>query len=472
MTNFWEWLRGLVWGPPLLVGILVLGLWFSLKTRFCQLRYLPRALGRMFSGGSSFRCLCTALAATAGTGNLVGVAGALCLGGPGSLFWMWVSGFLGMAIKFAEVTLALHYRRGDSGGPMFTIRHGMKPSWHFLAPAYCLFGLAASWGVGNTVQISAVLSGVRRLLPSPAPRLETGLCLVLGGLILLCLLGGAKRIGEVAEGLIPFLSGGYILLCLCVLALRLDALPGALDAVFRGAFSPAAVTGGCIGSAFRGLSIGCSRGVFTNEAGLGTASIAHARAQVLHPCDQGLYGIAEVFLDSLMCTLTAFAILCSGVSIPYGVDTPELTFSAFCAVLGPWTDIFLTLALCLFALATVLGWSLYGLECAGFLFGDRARFPYCLTQGALVMLCPLLSAGSLWTISEIFNGLMAIPNLISLAVLSPVLCRLTKEYGGRPHADFHQRQPLRAQPHAEIPSPGGGCQEQRQAHLSPEHRPA
>lgn len=437
MTNFLNSLRDLVWGAPLLVSILALGLVVSLQNGFPQLRFLGRAVKLLFarqesadSSVSAFAALCTALAATVGTGNLIGVAGAICLGGPGALLWMWVSGFLGMATKFAEVTLALRYREGSRGGPMYTIRRGLRKRWQFLAPIYCLLGLAASLGVGNTVQIGAVLSGLRRLLPSPAPALEWGVCLILGAIITLCILGGGKRISALAEGLIPFLSLSFILLCGAVLILKRQALPQALGAVFQGAFSPRAVTGGCIGSAFRALSIGCSRGVFTNEAGLGTGSIAHAQAGASHPCHQGLYGILEVFLDTMvMCTLTGLAILVSGVPIPYGTDAGgQLPFFAFSSTLGSWTDLFLTAALAFFAFSTVLGWSLYGLTCAGFLLGRDCRVPYALLQGAVTALCPLLSGGDIWILSEIFNGLMAIPNLISLAVLNPELRRLTIEY--------------------------------------------
>ena len=296
------------------------------------------------------------------------------------------------------------------------------------------------------------------------------------------LLGGVKRIGAVAEKLVPFVSGAYILLCLAVLILRIDAVPQAFGAIIQGAFSPKAVTGGMLGSAFQALKVGCSRGVFTNEAGMGTASIAHASARVDHPVEQGLMGIMEVFLDTiLICTLTALVILVSGVPIPYGRDVGgELTFSAFTEVLGGWVSVFLAAALCCFAFATVLGWGLYGARCAQYLFGSRAWKYFAVFQTVTVAIAAVLETGTVWLLAEVVNGLMAIPNLIALFVLSPELSRLTIDYrkrtGKRPaevqYADFHQRKPLRTLTHAEIPPLRGGGKETGQAHLPSEHRPA
>lgn len=452
MTKILNAVNGLVWGLPTLVLILGVGLFISIRTGFVQLALFPKALHKFSSlirggkqvknGVSPFQALCTALAATVGTGNLVGVAGAICIGGPGSIFWMWICALLGMATKFAEASLAVRYRvregNGFAGGPMYIIYRGMGEKWLWLAKLYSFFGVFASFGVGNATQINAVITGINGVIRGFGGR-ETRLGNLLMGLILAALvggtlLGGARRIGAAAEKLVPFASAGYILLCLWVLAARVEAIPNAFAEIFRGAFSPGAVTGGALGSAFQALRTGCARGVFTNEAGMGTASIAHASAQAEHPAEQGLMGIMEVFLDTIViCTMTALAILCSGIQIPYGIDDGgTLTAKAFSAVCGDWSTVFLAAALCCFAFATVLGWGLYGARCAQFLFGAAAWKWFALGQTLAVALSSVLQTGIIWSVAETVNGLMAIPNLIALAVLSPELCRLTKEYRKKP----------------------------------------
>lgn len=459
MTKILESVNGFVWGMPALVLILGVGLYLSVRTGFPQLTLFSDAFrhfcGTLRGGGkSSFRALCTALAATVGTGNLVGVAGAICIGGPGSIFWMWLCGLLGMATKYAEATLAVHYRvktaDGFVGGPMYMITRGMGKSWHWLAKLYCLLGLLASFGVGNAAQINAVVTGMNDLLNR-----DVGMCagLVLAATVAVMLLGGAGRIGRTAEALVPLVSGMYIFLCVIVLLLRWEHIPRAFASVFQGAFSPRAVTGGMIGGAFQALRVGCARGVFTNEAGMGTASIAHGSAEVSHPVRQGLMGIMEVFLDTVViCTLTALVILCSGVTVPYGTDVGgQLTYSAFAAVYGGWVEVVLTVSLCCFAFATVLGWGLYGGRCAQFLFGQGSWTVFALAQTVTVLFGAVAPTELIWQLSETLNGLMAIPNLIALAVLSPALSRLTIDYKrkngrNRPvevyYADFHQRKPL------------------------------
>jgi len=487
MTNFLSALHDLIWGAPALLMILGVGVYLSICTGFAQLTLFPKAvrnfLRKLFSrkisseGVTSFQALCTALAATVGTGNLVGVAGAICLGGPGAVFWMWVCGILGMITKFAEVTLAVHYRvrvNGEYvGGPMYMIALGMGSRWKWLSHCYCFFGIIAAFGVGNATQINAVLSGINSILTSldfaVSPRRNFAMGLILAVVIGAMLFGGAKRIGMAAERLVPFASVFYILLCAGVLLLRMPDIPDAVSAIVRGAFAPRAITGGIIGSSFRALSVGCSRGVFTNEAGMGTASIAHASAQTDHPAEQGMMGIIEVFLDTiLICTLTALVILLSGVPIPYGTDMGgELTIAAFSSVYGDWVSVAIAAALCCFAFATVLGWGLYGARCAQFLFGSKVWNVFALLQTATVLLGAVLNTQTVWLLAETVNGLMAIPNLIALAVLSPVLVRLTKEYrksngktvSGGNYADFHQRKPLRALSYAEIPPSGCGSQE-------------
>ena len=476
-------LHDLVWGAPGLILILGTGIYLTVITGFAQVRLFPGALRRfagMFRGSkekkngiSPFQALCTALAATVGTGNLVGVAGAICLGGPGAIFWMWVCGLVGMATKFAEATLAVRYRvrRGTEfvGGPMYMIRQGMEKRFHFLAGVYSFLGVIAAFGVGNATQINAVVTGINNVLTRFGGQASTRgnllMGLVLAALVGAALLGGAKRIGQTAEKLVPFASACYIVLCAALLVLRVDAVPGAFRAIILGAFSPRAVTGGAIGSAFRALSVGCSRGVFTNEAGMGTASIAHASAEVSHPAEQGLMGIMEVFLDTIViCTMTALAILCSDVPVPYGMDVGgDLTTAAFTLVLGDWVSIFLSMFLTCFAFATVLGWGLYGARCGEYLLGPGAWKGFAAFQTAAVVLAAVMKTETVWQLAETVNGLMAIPNLIALLWLSPELRRLTKEYihGGRAanggtYANIHQCQSMRTVPHAKIPPAGGG----------------
>lgn len=447
MAECLDRINRLVWGVPALILILGVGLYLSFRTGFPQIRLFPMAVKRFVSilrggtnedGVSPFQALCTALAATVGTGNLVGVAGAIALGGPGSIFWMWVCAALGMITKYAEATLAVCYRAEENGeavgGPMYMIRNGLGKRWHWLASVYCFLGVFAAFGVGNATQINAVITGADQVAAyfgsgiSTKDKLLMGifLAVVIGAM----LLGGAKRIGGVAELLVPFVSCAYLALCIGVLTARSSAIPDAFAAIFHGAFSPRAVTGGVVGSAFQTLRIGVSRGVFTNEAGMGTASIAHASAKVTHPAQQGLMGIMEVFLDTIViCTMTALVILCSGVSIPYGEDVgAALTVEAFSAVYGDWVSVFLALALCCFAFATVLGWGLYGARCAQFLFGPKSWKFFVLAQSAVVILGAVLQTGTIWSLAEILNGLMAIPNLIALVGLSAQVQRLTSEY--------------------------------------------
>ena len=460
MVRIIAYTNDIVWGAPALVLILGVGLYLTVRLRAVQVFLFPEAF-RLFvkqllpgKGNASFRALCTALAATVGTGNLVGVAGAICLGGPGAVFWMWVCGLLGMVTKYAEALLAVRWRvktdTGFAGGPMYIIREALPRKFHVLAFLYAAFGLLASFGVGNATQINAALTGIRQACRSFGAELSplSNLLITgsLAGIIGALLFGGAKAIGKAAEGLIPFAATGYILLCLGVLCIHWRELPDAFLMIFRGAFSPKAVTGGLIGSTFRTLRVGCSRGVFTNEAGMGTASIAHAEADGVHPARQGLMGIMEVFLDTMViCTMTALVILVSGVAIPYGTDAGgELTVRAFSGVYGSGAAAVLAGACVLFAVATVLGWGLYGARCGEFLFGSGFWPYFAALQILAVFAGSFLETGFLWQLSEAVNGLMAIPNLITLALLAPEAARLTKEYkepgntaGGGTYADFH-----------------------------------
>lgn len=449
MIKFLEMLNQFVWGVPALILILGVGFYLSIRTGFAQLMLFPRALRSFISrfrgrkaagdGTSPYQALCTALAATVGTGNLAGVAGAIAIGGPGAIFWMWVCAFFGMVTKYAEAVLAVRFRERNSsgeivGGPMYMIRNGLGKKWNWLAGAYCFFGVVAAFGVGNATQINAVIGGVNSALVAfggrESIRRNLGIGIILAILLTVLLLGGAKRIGKAAESLVPFASLLYLVLGVGVLCVRASAIPGAFAAIFTGAFSPRAVTGGMLGSAFQALRIGASRGVFTNEAGMGTAGIAHAAAQVRHPAEQGLMGIMEVFLDTIViCTMTALVVLCSGVPIPYGTDAGvSLTAQAFSAVYGEWVCIPIALALCCFAVATVLGWGLYGARCAQYLFGDKVWRTFVFLQAVTVIVGAALRTETVWMLSETVNGLMAIPNLLALAWLSPELARLTKSY--------------------------------------------
>ncbi|MBR3973828.1 MAG: sodium:alanine symporter family protein [Oscillospiraceae bacterium] len=486
MAGFLDFANKIVWGAPALVLILGVGLYLSIRTGFAQLRLFPKALRQFFrrfrqketdDGVSPFQALCTALAATVGTGNLVGVAGAIALGGPGAIFWMWVCATLGMVTKFAEATLAVRYRVKENGeylgGPMYMIREGLPKGLAWLGCVYAFFGVIAAFGVGNATQINAVVTGINQVVCAfggeESVRRNLGMGILLALLIGSVLLGGGKRIGRAAELLVPFASCAYLLLCAGVLILRASAIPDAFGAIIHGAFSPKAVTGGTVGSFFQALRIGVSRGVFTNEAGMGTASIAHASAEVSHPAEQGMMGILEVFLDTIViCTMTALVILCSNVPVSYGTDAgAELTSGAFISVYGEWVSIVLAAALCCFAFATVLGWGLYGIRCAQFLFGENCAKIFCLLQCGMVILSSVMQTGIIWSLAETVNGLMAIPNLLALVGLSPEIRKLTFEYhhlcgpgaAGGTYENLNQRKPLSAFSHAKVPSLRTGSQE-------------
>ena len=348
-----------MWGVPAMVCILGVGLYLSLRTRFLQIRKFPLAirstLGRMFQKKTAqdgamtpFQAVCTALAATVGTGNIAGVAGAIAIGGPGAVFWMWISALLGMCTKFAEVTLAVHFRernaQGDYvGGPMYYIKNGLSRRWYWLAVLYSVFGVFTVFGTGNATQVNTITASINTalssygLLPADAVTLCRWIIGVAIALILmLVLLGGIKRIGRVTERLVPFMALLYVVLALGVVVLNAGRIPAVLGAIVTGAFSPMAVTGGIVGSFFTSMQKGVARGIFSNEAGLGTGSIAHACADTQEPVRQGLFGIFEVFADTIViCTLTALVILLSGVPVSYGQAAgAELTISGFVATYG------------------------------------------------------------------------------------------------------------------------------------------
>ncbi len=444
MNGILNKISSIVWGPQLLVLILGCGVYLTVATRFVQIRLFPRALRTFLqeikrkdedTGVSGFQALCTALSATVGTGNIAGVAGAIALGGPGAIFWMWVFAFFGMALKFTEAALAVRYRVKDGnefrGGPMYMIEKGLGIRWRWMAMVYSFFGVVAAFGVGNATQINTAITGINNVmegvgLPSTtADNLLIGV--VFAVIIWVSVSGGARRIGKVAQGLIPFACLSYIILCCLAIALRFSALRGAITSIFIGAFEPKSVTAGVLGSAFIALRVGASRGLFTNEAGMGTAAMAHGTAEVREPVQQGLMGIVEVFLDTIViCTLTALVILTSGVSVPYGDDPGlNLTVLAFSSVFGGWISSVIAVFLCVFALATVLGWGLYGSVCAEYLMGKRAHKWMLRTQMLVIIFSSVTGTQTVWLLSEAVNGLMAFPNLIALILLSPHLVSLT-----------------------------------------------
>ena len=443
-----------IWGLPAMVCIVGVGLFLTLRTGFLQLRKFPYAiktsLGRIFRRGEAaagamtpFQAVCTALAATVGTGNIAGVAGAIAIGGPGAVFWMWLSALLGMCTKFAEVTLAVHFRETNAkgelvGGPMYYIKNGLSKNWQWLAVLFSLFGVLAVFGTGNATQTNTIVAAVDSALLSFGlinneqllSKFNLALGVLISVLVALVLLGGIKRIGSVTEKLVPFMALLYILLAIGVIVAHWQAVPQVFSWILQGAFNPAAVTGGVVGSCFLSLQKGVARGIFSNEAGLGTGSIAHACADTRQPVQQGFFGIFEVFMDTiLICTLTALVILCSGVPVAYGQATgAELTIAGFEATYGSWVSIFTAVALCCFAFSTILGWGLYGARCLEFLFSSRVIKPFMLGYALVAIPGATMDLGLLWSIAETFNGLMSIPNLIAVFLLSDVVVQLLREY--------------------------------------------
>lgn len=442
-----------IWGVPAMICIIGVGLYLSIRTNFLQIRKFPYAikttLGRMLrkreaSDGSMtpFQAVCTALAATVGTGNIAGVAGAIAIGGPGAVFWMWISALLGMCTKFSEVTLAVHFRETNAdgelvGGPMYYIKNGLKKHWHWLAYLFSAFGVLTVFGTGNATQVNTITTAINSALLNyniisennvSVTNLVIGIALTI--LVGLVLLGGIKRIGQVTEKLVPFMAVFYIVLALGVVLLNINHIPGVFASIIKGAFTPASVTGGAVGSFFTSMKKGVSRGIFSNEAGLGTGSIAHACADTHKPVKQGFFGIFEVFADTIViCTLTALVILCSGIPVGYGEAAgAELTILGFTSTYGDWVSVFTALAMCCFAFSTIIGWGLYGARCIEFILGSKVIKPFMVVYSLVAILGATADLGLLWSIAETFNGLMAIPNLIAVFLLSGVVLKLVKDY--------------------------------------------
>ena len=441
-----------IWGVPAMICIIGVGLYLSIRTRFLQIRKFPYAIkttiGRVFrkreadGAMTPFQAVCTALAATVGTGNIAGVAGAIAIGGPGAVFWMWISAALGMCTKFSEVTLAVHFRetnaRGELiGGPMYYIKNGLGKNWRWLAALFSLFGVLTVFGTGNATQVNTITTAINSALLNyhlinedavSTSNLIIGIIIAI--LVATVLLGGVKRIGRVTEKLVPFMALIYIVLSLGVILLNLNRVPSVFASIVEGAFSPASVTGGVVGSFFLSMKKGVSRGIFSNEAGLGTGSIAHACADTKKPVKQGFFGIFEVFTDTIViCTLTALVILCSGTPVGYGEAAgAELTISGFTSTYGNWVSIFTAIALCCFAFSTIIGWGLYGARCIEYLLKEKSIKPFMVAYSLVAIIGATADLGLMWSVAETFNGLMAIPNLIALFLLSGTVARLVKQY--------------------------------------------
>lgn len=442
-----------IWGVPAMICIIGVGLVLSIRTGFLQIREFPYAMkvtiGRMFKKKEAadgamtpFQAVCTALAATVGTGNIAGVAGAIAIGGPGAVFWMWISAILGMCTKFSEVTLAVNFREKNEkgelvGGPMYYIKNGLKKHWHWLAYLFSIFGVLTVFGTGNATQVNTITTAIDSALfdygiisKDSASTVNLIIGIVLAVLLSLILLGGIKRIGQVTEKLVPFMAVIYIVFAFGVVALNFQNIPHVFASIFKGAFSPASVTGGAVGSFFMSMKKGVSRGIFSNEAGLGTGSIAHACADTRKPVKQGVFGIFEVFVDTIViCTLTALVILCSEIPVNYGSAAgAELTILGFTSTYGTWISIFIAVAMCCFAFSTIIGWGLYGSRCIEFLLGPKVNKPFMLVYSLVAIVGATMDLGLMWSIAETFNGLMAIPNLIAVFLLSGVVVKLVKEY--------------------------------------------
>ena len=439
MLELFKAINNLVWGPPLLLLLVGTGVYLTLRLGVFQIGKLPTAFRLIFSSDqsgqgdvSSFAALCTALAATVGTGNIVGVATAITTGGPGALFWMWVAAFFGMATKYAEGFLAIKYRTKDAngqaaGGPMHYITLGMGQKWKPLAIFFAISGvLVALLGMGTFSQVNSIASSMSASF-GLAPQLVS----IVTAISIACFIfGGIEKISDVSTKIVPFMAILYILASLIVLVVHWNELLPTLGLVLKSAFSPAAAVGGFVGATVKeAIQRGIARGVFSNESGLGSAPIAAAAAKSDNPVEQGLISMTGTFIDTIIiCTLTGLTILVTGQWSVEGLEGAPLTQAAFATVFGNTGSIALTISLVLFAFTTILGWSYYGERCIEFLFGTKSILPYRLVFVTMVALGGFLKLDLIWTIADIVNGLMALPNLIALLALSPVIIKETRQY--------------------------------------------
>lgn len=443
LNQFVNSVNGIVWGPPMLVLILGTGLFLNLLLKAMPITRIGHGFKLVWQGRkagsaadgeiSPFAALMTALAATVGTGNIAGVATAIALGGPGALFWMWVTALVGMATKYAEVLLAVHYREVDArgehvGGPMYAIRNGLGRKWAWLGGAFALFAGLACFGIGNMVQVNGIAGVMQSSFGVPAWITGFALMAVTG----LVILGGIKRIGRVAEALVPLMCITYVLGALFVLVLNAERIPEAFALILHHAFNPAAATGGFAGAAvWAAMRFGVARGIFSNEAGLGTAGIAQAAGTTKSPVRSALVGMMGTFIDTIIiCTMTGLAIVVTGVWTS-GQSGAVLSSMAFESAMGGFGKYLLAVELAVFAYTTVLGWSYYGEKCWEYLFGSRTEKPFRVMWTLAVPVGALAQLDFIWLLSDTLNAFMAIPNLIALVLLSPVVLRLTRDYFGR-----------------------------------------
>lgn len=459
-------LDDIVWGPYVLIPLLLgVGMILTVALRCLPWRELPHAFATMWRGRrhhpdhqgeiTPFRALMTSLAATIGTGNIVGVASAILMGGPGAVFWMWVTAAFGMATKFCEATLAVRYREVTPdgkfvGGPMYYIKNGLGANWKWLATVFAIFGTVASFGIGNMTQTNSVTENVVNLSLSVFgfnldPKIVAVVLFVLAGAVLI---GGVKRIGAVAGTLVPFMAVIYVIGGLIILIFNADKVPAAFALIFKSAFTGQAAVGGFAGAALaEAIRFGVARGLFSNEAGMGSAPIAHATAIVKHPVKQGLLGMLDPFLDTIIvCTISALVILVSGQWMEPGMreaGKATLTAVSFNSAMpvahaGTWL---VTTGLVLFAFSTVLGWCVYGERCVIYLFGHKAALPFRIIFTLVVPIGALSKVDLVWNLADLFNGLMAIPNLVALVLLLPVVIKLTKDYFSDPkNADAYEEE--------------------------------
>ena len=460
------WLNGIAWGPWMLILLVGTGVYLSAKVGFIQFTKFGHAMkntvGKIFQKQEAdagevtpFQAMTTALAGTVGTGNIAGVTGAIAIGGPGAVFWMWLSALFGMVTKYAEVVLAVHYRernaKGDYvGGPMYYIKNGLGEKWKWLAMTFSVFGALAAFGIGNMTQVNTIANAINNAIDSfggntaaasvnlfgqtvPISSIVVGV--IVAVIVALTLFGGIKRIGSVTERLIPFMAIIYIVCALCVVICNFGSLGKVFAMIFKGAFSAEAALGGAVGiTIMTTIQKGVGRGVFSNEAGLGSAPIAHAATSEKDPVKQGLYGIFEVFMDTIViCTLTALTLLCgveSGVSITWGESAgAELISAAFATIFGSHlASLIIAVGIGLFALSTILSWSLYGSRCFEFLAGSKALIIYQVIFVVTIVIGATLKLSLVWDIGDTLNGFMAIPNLVALLGLSGVVVKLTKAH--------------------------------------------
>ncbi|UTW02054.1 sodium:alanine symporter family protein [Amphritea atlantica] len=442
ITSVIQAINGIVWGPMMLVLILGVGLFLMLGLKLMPILRLGTGFKLLWSGRSAkgeeakegeippYQALMTALSATVGTGNIAGVATAVFLGGPGALFWMWCTALVGMATKYAEAVLAVKYREVDEegnhvGGPMYYIKNGLGKNWAWLGTAFAIFGAVAAFGIGNTVQSNSVADVIHSNFGLNVWATGAILMILVGAV----LIGGIKRIGSVAGALVPLMAIAYLTAGLVVLAINADAIPAALNLIFTYAFTESAAEGGFAGAAiWMAIRFGVARGIFSNEAGLGSAPIAHAAAQTKDPVRQGMVAMLGTFIDTIViCSITGLVIITSG-EWTSGVSGAALTSAAFSHSLPGIGNYLVAIALAIFAFTTIIGWSFYGERCVEFLFGVKAIVPYRVLWIIAVPIGAGVSLDFIWLLADTLNAMMAIPNLIALALLSPVVFRLTREY--------------------------------------------